>query len=250
MLRSKEAIEFNKIALDIAWISNNSVIPEDMFADHVVTYEIAIIDSRPDVSAPIELKIHRDAFRSSRNFTKRFKISNIGSYNHHMFNFSFLDDFNELQEFVVFRAYSFQWNTLPPLSNLNLISICRCHSVMNTLFVYNPKFPRLIKGLDKLELKSDKLQDKAAEIILEWVLTGPSYDTLYHVDLSGNELTRIPRQLKSFSRLKTIRLKNQKHPGFGVISSSSVPLPDSVIFLDLSCTHIINILPDTFEGIH
>ena len=187
-------------------------------------------------------EIHMEAFASSntRSFTTEFIIID---QNMELLKFNFLKDFNQLNTLKIVDSKKVHLSDLPELPNLIRISIS------NSSFKENwwINLPSLIKGILDLYLDYNELDDEAAGWILQWIVMGPSRDTLRCIDLSGNTLTKIPHQLKLFSHLKNIKLQDQNPPGFGFIPKISLPIY-SVNTLDVSSTYLTYIEPEAFES--
>ena len=109
-------------------------------------------------------------------------------------------------------------------------------------------FPILKKGIESLILFENELNDNGADTILEWILNGPSIDTINVLGLSWNGLTRIPRQIKYFQQLSIIVIDNQnKGKGLGTIPESF--FPPSAKYIDLSSSQVFSIQPGAFPGL-
>ena len=182
------------------------------------------------------LQVHPAAFHSSRNFVKEFAIY---SYDLGLLSFSFLEDFNVLSNLEIRNCENVDISSLPLLPKLNFLVVNDCTGLNDWT-----EFPQLVdNGFQVLSITGNGLNDVSADRILKWILEGSSNVTLTYLDLSGNVLTRIPDQIKSFASLETVYLNDQQKPGFEFLSAFS--FPDSIFFLNLSSSYISSIEPNT-----
>ena len=212
---------------------NDLIIPKDIFANHSVT-KIALWNCKP-----LPLEIHPEAFRYSRNVTDFLTLKSIDMKH---FSWLFLAEFNQLRTIYIQDAFNLQLLNFPPLPSLIKLYVrCSTRLTMNW-----SRFPRFPNALYIFYLENCGLRDQEMEQILNCIESGPSNATLVEINLDGNALTRIPRQLKHFSRLLTIGLARQEKLGFHILDDLSFFSPGG--FLDLSSSHISCILPGAFKG--
>ena len=219
--------------------SENSVIPDNFFVNHRVTKNLEVIGNVL-AAEQVVLEIQPDAFRSSQNHLKQFKIY---SCDVKILNFRFLSNFSQLTDLSIKKSVNFHTFNLPPLPNLISLSILNCTG-LNQWTV----FPNFVKGLEYLDLECNGLNDETTEQLLRYIMTGPSNVSLTNIRLSRNALTRIPRQLKSFANIKNMFFNDQREPGFGSLSYLS-PLIHVEIYIDLSSCNITSIQPDALKGL-
>ena len=239
-LKSKTAANINEFILReyVFDVNVDFVIPNNFFVDHLMSKIIVRgVDSDRQKT---RLEIHPEAFRSSRNSSKEAHILSIDMSS---LNFSFLTGFEQLTNLFIWNAVNAHVSGLPLLQKLNELRIS--HSSGLNEWTH---FPPSINALSGLILQHNGLVDEAVYRVLEWIVTGPSKDTLQWLYLSGNSLTRIPPQIKLFSKLCDIYLDGQQSPGFGVVPASSLNFPGPVRFLNLASCHITEIHNDNFKG--
>ena len=185
-------------------------------------------------------EIHPDAFRSFQNIPIRVTLKSVDMCN---FNFSFLAGFQELNDLVLWNVVNVHLAALPLLPSLNQLSLYE-NSGLNEW----THFPPSIYRFTGLDLQNNGLTDEGVDRILEWLVNGPSKDTLGFLYLSGNALTRIPQTIKSFSMLYEILLNGQTGSGFGVVPNNSLVFLGPVLVLNLENSSITEIQNDNFKG--
>ena len=175
---------------------------EDIFLEHRIQ-SIEFYNHNWENKSSMKLKIHPEAFRSSRYFAVRFRFHYCDLS---LLDFAFLTGFTQLRYLQFEDSLNVNLNTLPLLlPSLEFIRIVKC-SGLNEWHT----FPSLIRGLQKLTLEHTALTDGDCARILDWIISGPSNDTLIGLDLSRNNLTRIPQQIKVLQNLKKIILSSCK----------------------------------------
>lgn len=98
----------------------------------------------------------------------------------------------------------------------------------------------------KLICYYNELNDSRTSEILEAYLNTPDVSPLLELDLSENQLTRIPSQLSSFPHLVYVDLKLNN---ITFIQSGSFNFTDPVIQLHLEKNELHQIEPGAFQGI-
>ena len=230
---STKSVDFDQISFQL----NDSLFPMDLFVSHRAnSITVCGNNSNPQQFYP---DIHPDAFRSSRNFTVEF---NLKSINMCKMNLSFLATFYQLKTLSIWNSVGLNSSSFPPLPNLINLWITDSKFNSNGWSI----FLNSIKCLEELNLENNGLNNEQVDQILELIFMSPSKDTLTLLDLSSNSLTRIPSQVKYFSRVNKIYLNNQNGQGFGIVSEISLLAP--VRFLDLTYCSINEIQTTTFQG--
>ena len=86
--------------------------------------------------------------------------------------------------------------------------------------------------------------------ILNWALKS-SAKTLELLDVSGNNLTKIPRQISSFKEIYNIMLDNQKTAISILPTNGSFLFPKnhSILFISAAGNRIASIQPGAFQGV-
>ena len=236
------SIAFNSIATEIEFRTLllrpiAFFIPKDIFANCRVMDTIEI-SGKYYIPEKMRLEIHSEAFQSSRNSVRQITIS---SWDLKTLTFEFLKGFNQTKVLCIYDSINFHLHNFPSLPNL--IGLYVIGSQGPNEWEY---FPNLFNGLVHLQLESVGLNDDAADRILEWIKTGPSCDTLNHLNLGRNNLTRIPGQLHLFHQLNWIHLGDQQGKGFGILPALNLSRP--IQYLNFANSSIRSIESDTFHG--
>ena len=230
----KTPASFYEIYINIESNSpSTSNIPRDIFGQHM--FRILWIDAENKYVKPL-LKVHPEAFRSSRDVCNEITISWVDFKN---LSFSFLEGFNLLQYLKIENSDNFCLLDLPPLPLFHTLRIVNSTGLNDWTH-----FPSLSFGLLTVSIVHCDLSDLAAGRILDWLLNGPSKRNLCVINLDSNILTGIPRQLKMFPSLTSINLQNNLD--LSIIDNLSFPIPMKL--LNLSSCHITEIKPGAFKG--
>ena len=229
--------------LDELWITTNEdidtfALSKDILAKHWIT---GLIHLGPCYNAKKKpfIQVDPDAFRLSHNSAKALCINTFDMLG---FNFSFMENMNQLEKLDLLscsNVHSLNFPLLPKLRNL------RIWWLNNGLKDWSFLQPIFSTGLELLYLKDSSMGDDDVNQVLELLLKGPTKDTLKNLDLGKNSLTRIPGQLKYLSNLSDFRISYQNKPGFNVLSDP-IRLADNPInnsYFDLSASHISHIEP-------
>ena len=221
----------------------NLEIPANLLSRHFVMNKMFILCENIGTQ---KLKIHPDAFRSSRNFSRYVRISWCDLMG---LDFFFLKDFAYLEHLVLYYNAQFslaEWLTLPTTT----LSNCANFDIFSSTGVDDwATFPVLIQGLITMDISSNKISDLAVDRILQWILDSPSISTLKKMDISYNELTEIPKKLLLFENLQEIDISF--NPIDGIIRAGSFKsfLTSKSYVLNLEMMGINKIEPGTFIGI-
>lgn len=188
-----------------------------------------------------QLRVDAEAFASTKQSTNRFEINHCDLSK---LNLTFLADFNEITSFNLINSthVHLALPSLPKLRNLTSwfgISYC---SGLNELRDYPPP---LAAGLGVLYLTKSEMNDDAMDRMLDWILSS-SKDTLWAIHMNDNHLTRMPKQLSSFTQLSTVHADGN---AISVVSTDSVVFTGStLISLSLHNCKIELIQPNAFKG--
>ena len=183
--------DFKSIVFSALYANKNFHYKENFLFDHRVlemTLQCNIWEKK-------ELTIHPEAFASSRNLMEEFGISYCDLS---QLKFRFLVGFNRLSKFYIMDSVNVHMLNFPSLPNLTELVITLCPTALSNW----TNFPNLTNGLTFLNVQDNGLNNQMLDRVLEWILNGPSRNTLSYIDLSGNTLTRIPPQLRYFLRSK------------------------------------------------
>ena len=237
IFKSATPANFNYIFIFLS--QNYSFIPEDIFGYHWINNTIEL-SGTSNSTKQVYLEIHREAFRVTRNFTKKFTIFSCDLI---MLNLEFLTDFNQLTDLVINNSINVQMWKFRSLPKLTKLKITHCTGLNRWV-----EFPISVNSLEHLNFESNNLVEERVGAILDWILSGPSKGSLSHLDLSFNKLTRVPPQLHSVLRLSKNKLNNQQEPGFSYCHVLSLSLNATVVYLNLESCYITGFHPDSFKG--
>lgn len=220
----------------------------DILADlicinHHITDEIDIKCSKTGYFSQRQLRIHPDAFRPSRNYTRLVKITYCDLSR---LNFSFLEGFTQLNTLYIansVKVHQAGWGSLKNLPNLSTLYIQR--------FRVNgwKTFPRLDNGLKKVVFCLGDVEDATMDRILHW-LTSTFSETLQGLYLNSDSLTRFPVQIALFKQLEDAFLSSQAGYNIGIsfLANGSYVRSESLRNLDLVKCGIKYIEPGAFLG--
>ena len=178
-------------------------LPSNLLADHYVLNEINIECLEKEIK---NFKIDSNAFSSSRNFLKVFKVSLCDISGLNLFFFQGFEKLSTISFDSIANANLVNWTTLPPLPKLATLDIINSKGLDK--WAQFP-FPINMK-LKYLNLFGNKMDDLAMDQFLQWIDGSPSSDFLDFLDLGENALTQIPRQLSSFKKLSVINLDRNR----------------------------------------
>ena len=226
--------------------SDSFFIPNDLFNQHTFSYIYILEYQYPTYRIPKPLlKIHPQAFQSTRDITKGIIIrqSDLGNM-----SFSFLEGFKELEILSIWDCYNCRFLNLPTLPKLSKLFIIDCKGMNEEIEFPLPKSNHY--NIDTLCLPQNLLNDEAVGRILDWILSSQPHDTLRTLTLSENRMTRIPHQLKSFGNLEWIYLNHQMdNTGFGILSDQDFSNTHHISEIYLKSSNITRIKAGFFNGI-
>lgn len=219
-------------------------IPADLIGIHNrITKEIDLKCSKTGFYSLRQLKIHRYAFRSSRNYTRALKLAYCDLST---LDFSFLEEFTQLEILHITHSVSVHqadWSSLTRLPKFSTLYIESCRINGWT------KFPKLASVLRKMSLFWDDIDDSTMDRILDWLLSTSS-ETLQELYITLNALTRFPVKISSFKNLRIACLTNQVgySSGISFLPSGSYVSSNSLKRLELRDCGIRYIQPGAFSG--
>ncbi|KAI9554619.1 hypothetical protein GHT06_019892 [Daphnia sinensis] len=188
-----------------------------------------------------QLTIDADAFRPSSDLTFFFFTAGCDL---NLLDFaSFLDGFLSLTTIFISQSSNVQGiQNLPALPNLDQLIVTYTTGLEKVT-----DFSRLGNvQLRRLLLNGNQLSDQMADNILNAMASSSSAaSSLEMLWLASNQLTRVPAQLTSFSRLIQLDLSNNSFP---VLSSGSFSFNAPVDYLYLESNTINSIEPGAFQG--
>ncbi|KZS13262.1 uncharacterized protein LOC123472400 [Daphnia magna] len=188
-----------------------------------------------------QLAIDADAFRPSSGLTFFFFTAGCDLT---LLDFaSFLDGFLSLATIFISQSSNVQGiqnlPALPSLDQLIVTYTTGLEKVTDFSGLGNVQLRRLL-------LNGNQLSDQMADNILNSVASSSSAaGALEMLWLASNQLTRVPTQLTSFSRMIQLDLSNNSFP---VLSSGSFSFNAPVDYLYLESNTINSIEPGAFQG--
>lgn len=226
-------IELLKLAIP----PTEDFIPKDLlFHPWVKEYRIQCINIGRQ-----RLKIHKDAFRSSKNFTCRFVIQYCDISR---LDFLFLKDFDQFYLLEIDRCVNVHladWAGFPPLPIFQILTVRRSKGLAEWT-----QFPVSIHGMTRIELINNGIDDTTIDKILHWAINSSSSTGLISLEVPSNQLTRIPRHNLLFQNLVKLDLS---HNALTTLQSGSLNFRSPVRLLYLSFCNIRVIEPGAFQGI-
>ena len=164
------------------------------------------------------LRVNSEAFRSSKNITTKVSIQGCDVAG---LDFLFLRGFKKMNNLYLYldsNVHLAEWSTLPPLSELNNISI-KFSTGLNEW----TEFPNLGMVSDlsmAFNLQGNKIDDVAIDRILNWILESSSAIKHWQLDLSINSLTDIPKQMSSLKGITKLDFSYNPMDGICIRSGS------------------------------
>lgn len=202
----------------------------------------------------LELKIHRDAFRASKEYLQWFQIGDfvfVGNINFIVLDrldFSFLTGFTQLNTLVVMDSPDFRrFNNLPTLPNLKSIYINWCPSFKQ----WDGQVDN--SGLEYINLDYNYFDDVTVENIINSLATTVSAGTLKSLSLVGldsetDRPSRLPKAIaSSFPLLNSLDVSYNKIKNF-VTGSLGFDPNQQIVKINLQGNRFDNIEPGAFEG--
>ena len=239
VFRRTIAADLDAISLELVSADANGTIPADLLSNHrALGIEIYY---KP-------IRVDPQAFRASKDFTEFIKLAEMVMDG---FDFTFMTGFSRLVSTQIARPsniISADWTSWPLLPSLESFSIFQSKGGLNDWTT----FPRLSRGLNRLDLSYNEIQDEAMDRILNWTVQY-SADTLQELWVTDNDLAKIPWQLpvRSFPKLETLGLGDQRAGISFIPSGSFYHLADrlSVYYLYSPHAKIGTIQDGAFQGI-
>ena len=224
------------------WPTDPDGIPENLLGNKRVK-NILIFCPVDDKSYRL-YKIHSEAFSSSINFTVELNFRNCDL---NQLDLSFLKGFGKLQSLKMSKCnniHRIRWDSTPSLPKLSKLEMLSCMGLNEwTSF---PR-PRLLKGgLYEMKLNLVGINDDAADRILAWTLKH-SAESLHKLEIAESFLTRIPKQLISFTKLHHLDLQGQSGK-LGVLRAGELAFSTHFTRLSLNNCGINIIEPYAIQG--
>lgn len=206
-----------------------SAIPADLLSSSSAEILSIICDTS------INLVMDENSFRSSKNSSK---FVTMGCDFTKQPNFSFLSDFHALFEVIIVKTKNIKnFNGLPPGINTLEISSCQFKNLIDGHYIELPTLNHLI-------LPNNHFGDDTAAKILK-TLSSSSKESLFMLEMNGNNLTRIPEMISSFTELTLVRLNRN---AITSVDTQLFATSGSIPNIDLSGNAIETIRPNAFRG--
>ncbi len=226
---------------------SDNFLPEDLISNNVRVADLIFGYSQASwidgESGPTKLKVHPDAFRSSKNYTQKIDLNDFDCSE---LNLSFLSGFDQLKNLTFSNVLNMQHclPSLPPIPNLILLDFQRCSGLGEVT-----SFPKLTNGLILFGFSpipmDESSNDQTISRILDWILLSSS-STLQFLKHEDNKyLTRVPDQIPSFIALKSLILRRNN---ISIIKTGSLAFPSPLTWLNLYGNGIETIEQGALQG--
>jgi len=189
------------------------------------------------------MQIDVNAFRSTKSYTKAFKIANVNCSHQDL---RFLSGFNQLTNLSLIGMFDIHIcaTTLPVLPRLTSLHLQQRYDTLAF-------FPSLSTGLKAAMFSGNEdypdksLHDENIDTTMDWLLSSSS-DTLEELTITQMpRLTRIPRQISSFKALRKLWLHEN---GLSTIKQGALSFSTPVLSLNILDNHLTDIKPGAFQG--
>ena len=238
IFKQKTSTVLESFSLELNPADANTIVPTNLLNNHQAQNLHITCSNQNDY-----LMVDSQAFRSTQNTTKMvyFSVCDMSRL-----DFRFLTGFAELGSIKFWKMSKVglaNWATIPPLPNLDSFYITSSTG-LNEWTTFPSKFITH-QGLNTLSLYANEIEDETMDRILNWTLQH-SANTLENLDISGNNVKKVPRQIPSFYKLKSIDLNGQR-TGIPTFPRDSF-LGIHSYHLDASSNEIVKIEDGAFQG--
>ena len=229
----------------------NKTIPANFLGNHTAKFFRLYCPAAVQQKQNFLIKIHPNAFRTpksvdiERYYSSSFEIEGCDIS---QWNLNFFSGFHRFVALHIINASNFHlanWTSMPPLPYLSHLYIAKGAKDLNQWIT----FPNLSVGLQGLHIFDCEINDAAMDRILNWALK-TSANTLESLDISGNNLAKVPHQMSSFKKIRSINLSKQKTtiPSLSANGSFAFPKNHSISFISAAGNRIASIQPGAFQG--
>ena len=182
-----------------------------------------------------QLRIDSAAFTSTSSYNSQFFISGCDLS---QTDFSFLTGFNNMTFFTIVKSTLQNLQAIPPLPSLKTVVIGTCIGFQQwSVSVTAPL-------LQSLSLSNNQLDDAAANQVLRSFSTSSGSVTV--ISLTNNKLTKIPDQLRTFTKLSYLSLEDNNIPTIG---SNQISLSAATVeALYLTNIQLTTVEPGALQG--
>ena len=248
----KSTLKFFKLILK-PFIFKETLIPDNILG-FTQTLELRI--QYPDCScfghSSLILEVDPNAFHSTKNYTKGFRLDNIDCS---LLDLNFLSGFDQLIELVFFNIWNIDYclPSLPSLPSLKKFETKSC-SGFNEL----NNFPPLTNGLTQVIFSGSEnlthsshsyldrlLNDTTVDRIMNWLLisSANTLDTLAMIYM--RPITKVPSRIPSFKALQELYLYCNN---ISTIEPGALAFSAPVSTLSIFGSGIKEIRPGAFQG--
>ena len=235
IFKQVNATKWRQFNITFSKSDNNQTIPAELLGNHTAKKIVLKCTGN-------SLKVDSKAFLKTKNVTRVFSFD---SCDLSQFNFDFLTGFDQLAtlKFIsVPNLHLINWaSALPNLRNLSGF-VVRSSKDLNQW----TKFPNLGNGLTRLVLNDNGMTDATMDRILSWA-SNTSAKTLNWLSLNENSLTKVSRQISTFTAIKKFSMDKQK-TGIPSISNDTFRFSSPIANFSASRNNITTIQPGSFQG--
>ena len=215
---------------------------------NIITFRSIRINCQWHIS---RLIIDANAFRSTKSVTNELLIKNCDLS---QLNWGFISNFTNLKNLyisendnVLASFYTLPSASLTRLSYLSLVANTGLNSGFLNLSLRYPE--PLKQGLNHLDVTESDLSDFALNCFLIKWITPYSKNTLDYLDISGNNLTKIPNEIRNYHNLTNFYVTFNQQP----LTIQKNALNLKKITLDgykmVRFSRVTSIQPGAFQGI-
>jgi len=193
------------------------------------------------------LNIHEEAFKNSDDNMTEFNFVEFRNCN--VFSLNFFSWMKHVDNLLFSNSSNLHdvLSTIPDDFGIYVLRITKCRNL--DLIDSDSKLPgQLNEGLIELRIyENEQVGDTAVDVMLEWLLSTTSKDSLSKFYINNNDLTRIPTQLWRLNQLRYFRFDNNKLIT-GIVEKGNFKFSYLTWFVSAYNCGIHTILPDAFQG--
>ena len=213
-------------------------IPANIFGDSIATHYFYIEGDR---NLP-KLTVDPNAFRSSTFLVRdvEFRLLDVGQVDFGFLSISGAGIYN-LEFYSVSNLHQ-SLSTLPPIPALKYLRI-EDSSGLNQPWQNGDVFFQS-NGLEEFYAEGCGLDDVGMAQLLDWMIPNAA-ETMVYINIGFNRINSIPRQLRSFRNLETIKINGNR---VDLIVPSNSFDGNFNKDIDLDASKVIYVEPGAFQG--